>query len=408
MTNPIVQDAPKEADKNKKTYELPAKAVLPPAPERMTLEQAEKQGWSPEEIEMGKKNKMFAEEKKSPEEPKKTDDQDKNKPPKEEKPPDNKRPESIPHPQNKPTIDDFALNETEEKVLRETFGRDSQASHKLRNVSGLYFQQKHFKSRAQAAERERDRALKEIDDLKSRMVKLEPGTPPPQEDPEKEEKPMTRKEFREMMKTMKDDEKNAEREAKDKTNDEAKKINEALLIQENHARSEYPDFDNIVNLGKKLVDRDPKTGVFLNEVNLKTLPIGARKKAFALLRSIQASSVQADQMSIDDYNVADMAYDLGKIALEYLPSEDKSRGPSAEPHNPNAEQDDGGLTPEEEERIKKNESRTGSSASITGSGGRRVLSVEDVTIDDLNAMDSQTYNDFRAKHPDVVNRLVRG
>jgi len=394
-TETQTETKPGENKQEEKTFEIPVKET-PKEPEKMTEEKALADGWSNEEIELAKETGMLH----GPKDEKKEET-----PPKEEPKSEVKKEE--PHTEIKPTGEDYLLSPEEEKRLAEVFDKNPDTPRKLKNVTANYWGRKHATARAQAAEAERDRLLRELGEQKERIAKLEQGTVKPEEPTEEDEKPLTKKELRDMLKTMQEDETTARKKQQEQSQVQERKIREALTIHESHAKNVYQDFEQVVGLGERLVRRDPKTGEFSSPVNITNIPEQARKKAFVLLRQIQSAALRADEMTVSDYTVADMSYDLGKLASEFIKDETQ---PATEPNTPTGqttERTSGGLTPEEEERIRKNQHRAGSSASISGSGGRRVLSIDEVTLDDLNAMDSKTFDAFQQKYPDKVEALMR-
>ncbi len=402
--------AGKEGDKVTPTFSIPAKTETK-APEPMTVEKATEAGWSEEEIAMGKESGTFTE--------KKPEEIEAEKKAAEEKAEadkagaggegDEKKEKKV-VPPAKPTIDDFLLNPDEERILSEKFDKNSDAGQKLKNVGANYWGRKHAVARAQSAESERDMARKENESLRDRLAKLEDAAglkKGGEGDAEDDDKPLTKKELREMLSQTKEDEKNARLKQDGEINQTATKIKEALTIQEGHAKQVYGDYSEMVEAGMKLINRDA-SGNFTNEVNISTIPEIARKKAIMLVNGLRNAASRADKMTVSDYTAADMTYDLGKLASEFIKPGSKTSPSAEELAGQSAERTNGGLTPEEEERIRKNKSRTGSSASIAGSGGRRVLSVSEITVDDLNGMDSKTYDAFQEKHPEKVEELMRG
>jgi hypothetical protein len=389
----------------KQTFVIPAKNT--PEPEKkMNLVMAQAAGWSEDEIKMGKETGILDEKAEAKvEEGKSADEKSQAEADKGEKETENKGQNGVVKEQH---LEDFLLSPEEEKSLSDAI-KNPKASAKLKNVAAQYFGRKSAISRAQFAESERNRLLKQNLELTERLARIEEkidkgqGADQDQID-EEDDKPLTKKALNEMLMKMREDDLNAKRKHQDLTARQAEKIKESLLNQENHAKIKHEDYEAVVDLADKLVRRD-SAGKFISEVNITTLPELDRKKSFFLLHQIKNAAIRADEMSVEDYNIADMTYELGLIAKKYLKpiEEDKSI------NGDNAERNDGGLTPEEEaERIRKNQSRPSSSASISGNGGRRSVTVDDITIDDLNQMDSKTFDAFQKQHPDKVDELMRG
>jgi hypothetical protein len=190
--------------------------------------------------------------------------------------------------------------------------------------------------------------------------------------------------------------KNEERKRSDES--KAEKIMLAQKSQEEYAKGQYEDFDGTLKLGEDLVK------------NIDTLEPLKRKKVKSLLDRIRTAASRADELSVEDYNVADLSYELGQLHPDYGKkgkNEEESQSQNGNGEKPEAERINGGLTTEQVERIEKNAARRGSSASLSGSGGRRMVSVEDITISDLLKLDSHQYEAFRSKHPDKVRQLLR-
>lgn len=378
-----------------KTVELPEKPPEAPAPEKMTLEQAQKEGWSDKEIATAEETGMLAKTGEKPPEggkPPETPPSPEGEPP---KPPE-------PEPESKgPKREVFDLSEEEEGKFNESFGKGH-------NVNGLYFGLKAQRSRAQAAEAERDRLVSDskAKDEQIRTLSEQKAAPVKQEEEPEEERPMTRKELRETMAQIDADKVEAERKTAEQTKVIQENINQALTSQENNARSKYEHFDQAVKLSKALFDKDRKTGEFTDAKNILTLPEHTRKKAMLLVRSIANATAHADEMKSSDYNSADMLYELGQLHPDFGKPQGTA-GQSAENNGKPPERTRGGLTPEDVARVEKNSARRGSSAGVSGSGGRRVVSVEDVTADDLTDMDDKTFAAFEKENPDKVKELLR-
>lgn len=385
---------------NKDVVEIPEKNESRKEPQVFNMEDVK--DWSKEEIEMAKEHGLLNESKEpTPEEGKDTPKDGTESKPK-------SQPEPVKEERRKESSgEDWTLTPEQEKILAEKFDKDPDLPSKLKNVSAQYWGRKQAIGRAQAAEADRDRFIKENTELKERLGKLEAKleTPPPESE-EEDDRPMTKKEFLNMIQTMRKDEEDARRKISEQTTKERQKRDEALQIQENHAKSNYPDYEKMVGLGIKLVERD-ETGKFVHPINITNIPEGARKRAVLLLRQIASAQSRAHEMTISDFTIPEMSYEIGRIASEYM-QESEPSGQEPNANSGHAERNDGGLTPEDEERIRKNKSRSGSSASVSGSGGRRVVSVDDVTIDDLNSMDTQTFDAFQGKYPQKVDELMRG
>lgn len=407
MTEPAKDTLTTGEEGKKQEYVVQGKGSATPSPElQMTLKEAQDMNWSEEEIKLGQDQGIF----KDPEKPKEGE---------EGKPKDG---EGAPAgegegagtkkegEEGKPkeeggtggSGEDFLLTAEEEALLAEKVDKDPNISKKLKNVSAQYWGRKAAVSRAQAAEAERDRVLKENQEMKDRMAKLEERIDKAaageggEEDPD-DDKPLTKKEMLKIFSEREESARKKETDEKEKQQKAAEKIEKALKIQEIHARSVYGDYDDVVKAGHQLVKRDA-SGNFESKVNISNLPPHAQKRAMELLRQTRDAAARADEMTTSDYTAADLMYDLGKLAKEFLKPDTAGQS---------AERKSGGLTPEDEERIRRNKDR-GSSASISGTGGKRVITVDNVTVDDLLAMDDTTFNTFQKNHPEKVDELMRG
>jgi hypothetical protein len=98
-----------------------------------------------------------------------------------------------------------------------------------------------------------------------------------------------------------------------------------------------------------------------------------------------------------------IAYEIGQLHPSYGQRAEKN-GEFVKPE-PKA---NGGLTPDKMKRIEENTLRRASSASVSGGGGRRAVSPDDVSLADLNRMTATQRLSFREKHPDQYAKLLRG
>lgn len=269
------------------------------------------------------------------------------------------------------------------------------------NVNGLYFGMKSQRARAQAAEMEKEKALLEmkyrdqqINDLKERLSKVEkPVVDENGESVDPEDKPLTARQLRELQA------KEAEERTKTQNarEEKAQKIHEAIKIQEDYTKSVYQDFDDVVSLGADLIK------------NIDQLEGPIRKKVFDLKKRIILAAQNADSLTDDDLTAAELGYELGMLHPDYK-SGNGQKADTNQNGSP-AERKNGSLTPEQVKRIEANTSRRGSSASVSGGGGRRVVSVEDITVEDAVMMarnDPQAYEKFRKEHPEKLKALLRG
>jgi hypothetical protein len=124
-----------------------------------------------------------------------------------------------------------------------------------------------------------------------------------------------------------------------------------------------------------------------------------------LIRDLQVKAATADKIGVDEDNAAFIAYEIGKYHPDHGKKAEASQDGKQPLVNPKA---NGGLTPEQMERVAKNNQRKPSSASIPGGSGRRTVVAEDVTAEDLNRMNYEDRAKFKRNHPERYTSLVRG
>lgn len=178
-------------------------------------------------------------------------------------------------------------------------------------------------------------------------------------------------------------------------------VAEAQEAHEASARASYPDFESTAALAKDLIE------------NLDAhYPAGKERKRVEYLYSQFLDTIKrSHELSEDDFNEADLAYELGKLHPNYgkssesTPSEATTDGiqPEIDPNKAN-----GGHTPEKLQRIEKNTQRRVSSAAIPASGAKKTVTASDVTLEMLNRMPSSQRDSFKQKYPDRYRSLLRG
>ncbi len=383
-----------------------------PVKEAITKEQAVEAGWSEAEIKQAEERKMFTSkeeqdgldaEKKKAEEAKKSEEARKAKGTTEEEEEKKKAEagekgkagESTQEKRQVSRGQDFELSEADQVEFEKVFKPGS-------NVHGLYRGMRSQRTRAQVAERERDDLLiknkmleKNQAGLNDRLTKLELPGAEGEEEGDPEDKPLT-------MRALKNLEK--ERDLKRKENkavsdQQTDSLSEAMKEQEEFAKSEYPNYTEVVALGEDVV----KGKVKLDPVT--------QKKVLKLKRDLVSAAENADKFTIDDYNIADIAYELGSLHPDFSKAGENPSGKNADQTNQNGdntERNNRGQTPDKIKRIEKNAQRRNSSASISGGGGSRVVSPEDVTLEDANAMSAEQRDQFKKEHPREWNKIVRG
>jgi len=361
-----------------------------PKPEQKqgpTRDELKEKGWSAAEMDAAEKRGMVA----------KPDDK------KEEPKPDGKKEDKIippgtkvdPRAEGQPErraagdLPDFTIKDPEkERVFLETFGPGTPQR-------AMYFRMKNERQARQKAEGERDRASQEAQALRDRIAALEGGRPTTEVDEngnpvDPEDRPLTVKQWKEMQRQEAED----RRKADDELRAQAGKVADALKSQEEFAKATYPDFEPTLRLAKDLM------------LNMdRHVPDKAKQaKLTRLIQSLQTTAAEADRMDLDDYNASMIAYEIGQMHPDYGKQiEGDGDGKTEDPSKAN-----GGLTPEEMERMKKNTQRRSSSASLPAGGGKRTVSVEDVDLKVLQRMSREERESFKVKHPGRYKQLLRG
>jgi hypothetical protein len=197
--------------------------------------------------------------------------------------------------------------------------------------------------------------------------------------PETVEKPLTVRDLEEYEKK-----KLQEQESEHaKRMERASKINTRLQELESEGRARYSDFDDKIAKAEDIIK------------NVDKLYPEAKDKA-RITRRIQEALRElgnADASSDSDWNAADMIYELGT----FHPLNEK-------PHSAGTNRADQGdkVDPDQIARIV---SRRSSSASLNGgSGTRRVISVDDITMEEAARLSTE---EFRKLPPQVRERLLR-
>lgn len=367
------------------TIEINEPEVKPEGKTAPSRDDLKESGWSASEIEAAEKRGMI---------PKKEE-----KKPKPEEEPEitgnpggtDKAPDKVEVPGKKEEVKRSALpdftfkSQEQEKAFLDAFGPGTEQR-------AMYFRMKNERTLRQQAQAK-------AKELEARLAALENGRvqPPAKEVDEEgneidpEDKPLTLKQLREMQKREAEEIQKQQSEM----NDRAQRVNQATRDQEEFARAQFPDFDEKINQAKEVMQ------------NLETLLPEKWKqtKAIKLIRDLQVAAANADQMGIDEYTAALIAYELGSLHPDQAKASetDNDGKQPADPKKAN-----GSLTPEQMKRIEANTQRRASSAAIPGGGGKRTVSVEEVTASDLNKMTYQERQRFKEKYPDQYTKLLRG
>lgn len=278
---------------------------------------------------------------------------------------------------------DYEMTPEQEKVFLETFPQGTPQN-------GTHLRMKSERRARQAAEAERDRLALEVQIMKDSLKpQVEPVTEVDENgnviDPE--DRPLTMKQLKALQKQ----EMEAMNKQREELNQRSEKVSDALKLQEEYAKSSIADFEDTVKLATDLVN------------NLDQIPENWKKeKVKKLIRDLQITAGTADKYSVDDYTASMIAYELGQLHPKYGQKSDEN-GKAADPKG------NGSLTPEQMKRLEENTQRRASSASLPGSsGGRRTISVSEITIKDVLKMNSSERQKFKKDHPEKMRQLLRG
>jgi len=370
-----------------KTVEVPAAEPeqAPKQTEVVTREQLKEKGWSKAELDAAEKRGMIPAPEKKSEPEKSADDKalttDKAIEPEKKVEPVAKLPGNF--------LDDMdmELSPAQEKIFLEMFPPGTKPR-------AFYYRAKNERRARQRVEQERDRIALELQTRKDEEARRASGVPEPEVDADgnvidPEDKPLTMKQLRELQK--KEREEMAAREKE--MNSRAGKVSEALVEQEEYAKSVYPDFEETVKLATDLVNNLEKVSDPLK-----------RSKIVKMAKDLQVTAGNADKYGLEDYTASMIAYELGQMHPEYGQKKPDQHGePTKDPKA------NGSLTPEQMKRIEENTQRRASSASIPGSqGGKRTISVNEVTVKDLLKMSPEGRFKFKKDNPSRYAELMRG
>lgn len=365
-----------EADKQ--TIEVEDGAAEKPAPDPIpSVDDLTEAGFRKEEIAAAKKHGLVVEEKP-------------------EAKPDGEKPPAEPIKKEPVTP---AERRAELKVLDEHPEKESEVLPKYSAAEqALYFERKRDKIKRQQAEIERDRVIIQKKAADERVVDLQRQLAAKATEHEDDpldldlegtgrkpdaaaDKPLTRGDLDRI------DKEKAEKatEEKRELRARAEKLNASLTAQEAGAKARYQDFDQVIHLAEDILKNaatlyadDPAQGEL---VSLK-------------VQQFITAAASADEFDDKDRTVADIGYELG-----CLHPKAKERGNA----NENGKQDTGEPLPREKiNRFINNATKRVSSASMNGGGGRRVVSVDDITVEQASKL---TLSEFRKLPRHVRDRL---
>lgn len=289
-------------------------------------------------------------------------------------------------------VPDFTFKTPEqEKAFMDAFGPGTPQR-------AMYIGMKEERRKRQVAQEERDRLALEVQlyrDQKERAEKPQLETDEEGNVIDPEDRPLTMKQLRAMQKAEQEELNKQQKDLYERSS----KASEALKNQEEFAKTSIPDFDDTVRLAADLVQ------------NIDQIPEKwKRDKVIRLIKDLQTTAATADKYGLDDYNAPMISYELGQLHPKYGKGVTDSKSdqdgitPKVDP-KANGSQ----LTPEQMKRIEENTQRRASSASLPGSSnGRRVVSIDDITIKDVLKMSPEERFKFKKDHPEKMNKLMRG
>lgn len=169
---------------------------------------------------------------------------------------------------------------------------------------------------------------------------------------------------------------------------------EAIKDQETYAKEVFEDWEPTVALVEKVLEKEA----------FAEMPKWKQNKALALVRELQVAYAQADEMEYDGRTAAMIAYEMGQLHESYGGKPKETADSSREtPKGKNT-----GLSPEQMRRIEENSKKRQSSASVTGSQGKREVAVADVTPQMFRGFNAAQRTAFRKDHPKRYLELMRG
>lgn len=239
------------------------------------------------------------------------------------------------------------------------------------NERALYQKQKKFKQRAQKAEQALADKEKE---WQRRLEQLERGTPRAEEPKEKE--PI--EELQELKKWRDDFEaKQREKEENDRAqNERAQRMNTAFDEQLEDARMEEPDADKYISAGNDLIQNVEK---HFPRTDMR------RVQFEAMLNLLRQQTARAHELSEGEWTGPQIIREIGKMHPQL-----KAAGKS--PASPTDGKKSPALSPEVVDRLRSNTKKPSSSASVSGGGGERLESTDDVTAEQLAALPTADFD----------------
>jgi hypothetical protein len=281
--------------------------------------------------------------------------------------------------------------------VQDAFDDPEKESHLLssynKNEKGLYFKQKKERAKRQAAESERDHVLIKLTAAEERAKRLEAeniafkssqkssepkvdvyGNPVTDgSEGDAEDKPVTRKDLEEIAKKESERKEAEDQAIRDKTA-RAERLTAILNSQESEARSRYEDFVPAMEHAVKILGKVQDLGEILPD---KRQAARAKKLCIDFFHA----TANADKFGEDDYNAADIAYELGKMHPDF------KTGNGSKSVDKNVE-----LNPESAKKAIENAGKRGSSAAVSGNGGKRFIPYDEMDAEQLANLSSEEFS----------------
>ena len=276
----------------------------------------------------------------------------------------------------------------------------------------FFLEARRDRKKRQTAQAERDHALVQLKfqqqknaEMEKRLETLEKGGKTKEEeindgfivDPvtgEKTEKPLTKSDLEKLAA----DREEAAKKDHEKKVERARAVTAAVYEQEKKAKDQYENFDEVVdqftteilqniNTLDKIFPDDPKT----------------QRKVRTLARQAFQLAGQADQIPDGELNAADLSYEIGTLHPKYKPG---ASGQDADKGG-NGGAGGGDADAEKVKKALEEQKKSRSSAGLNGGSARRTVSVQDLTLADVEKLPHAEFARLRKEHPKVIERLLR-
>lgn len=210
---------------------------------------------------------------------------------------------------------------------------------------------------------------------------------------EKKEKPLTKSDIEKM------EAEKAEAAEKEfeKRRERAREVTQAVTRQEDEAKERYEDFNVVL---------DHTTEILQNINNLEKIFPGdprTQRKVRTLARQAFQLAGVADQVPDGEQNAADLSYEIGTLHPKYKPGasgQDTDKGG-------NGGEDGGEANAEKVKKALEEANKSRSSAGLNGGPAKRAVSVQDLTLKDVEKLPYAEFARLRKEHPKVIEKLLR-